>query len=142
MVKHFSSAGFLLFLLLFIGCGGQKVSTVDNRGETAIAEQRELIAEHIKDPKKQAKLMRVVDEVENESRLFFAYYKDHIIKVKELSSIRDASRDDFNKMALGFNTKYEGYLKMLVAKREEMRILTNEDEWKNIMNRETAFIPM
>lgn len=141
MVSHFFSSGLVLILLFLSGCGGQKVSTVEDEGKNAITEQKDLIREHIADAEKQAKLLKVIDEVNIESGIYFAFYERHIEKVAGLAKNHHATREEFQTVLDDFNMHYERYLLMLVRKREEMRLLTTEEEWTKIMNRETSFIP-
>ena len=142
MVSHLFSAGLLLILLFLSGCGGQKVSTSEDSGQNVVAEQKELIREHITDSEKQSKLLKIVDEIEIESGKFFTYYETHIEKVSELSLKHQASRDEFQQLIDDYNRHYEKYLLLLVNKREEMRLLTSEEDWKKIMDRETSFVPI
>lgn len=135
------TAGSLLVLVFMFACGSQKLATTDDSGQETVTEQRELIQNNIKDPQKQAKLLQIVDEVGQESEKFFIYYQKHNKKTARLNKDYKASRKDFEKVIADFNQQYEAYLRMLILKRSDMRELTTKDEWTQIMDRESTFIP-
>ena len=141
MTKKILITGFAASLVFLFSCSSQKLATIEDRGQKVVAEQRELIQNNISDPEKQAKLMQIVDQIEKEAGKFFNYYQEHNKIVARLNKDYKASRQDFDKVINNFNQQYEVYLRMLVRKREEMRLITNPDEWTKIMDRETSFIP-
>ena len=141
MTKKILITGFAASLVFLFSCSSQKLATREDRGQKVVAEQRELIQNNISDPERQAKLMQIVDQIEKEAGKFFNYYQEHNKIVARLNKDYKASRQDFDRVINNFNQQYEVYLRMLVRKREEMRLITNPDEWTKIMDRETSFIP-
>ena len=140
MTKKILITGFAASLVFLFSCSSQKLATIEDRGQKVVAEQRELIQNNISDPEKQAKLMQIVDQIEKEAGKFFNYYQEHNKIVARLNKDYKASRQDFDKVINNFNQQYEVYLRMLVRKREEMRLISSPDEWTKIMDRETSFI--
>lgn len=141
MTNKILQTGLMALLVLLFSCSSQKLATTDDSGQETVTEQRELIQNNIKDPQKQAKLLQIVDDVEKQSQIFFNYYEKHIKKVTQLNKEYKTSREDFEKVIADFNQQYEVYLRMLIRKRTEMRKLTNKDEWTEIMDRESSFVP-
>ena len=141
MTKKILITGFAASLVFLFSCSSQKLATREDRGQKVVAEQRELIQNNISDPERQAKLMQIVDQIEKEAGKFFNYYQEHNKIVARLNKDYKASRQDFDKVINNFNQQYEVYLRMLVRKREEMRLMTSPDEWTKIMDRETSIIP-
>jgi hypothetical protein len=143
MFRLFFITGFVLLQIFFSGCNSQKVSTLEDDGtKNVISEQRQLIRENISDPDRQAKLLGIVEDVEKESAQFFTFYEEQIRHVKVLAVNQKTIREEFQKRLDEINDNYEKYLRMLVAKREEMRLMTSADEWDIIMNRKTSFLPL
>ena len=132
---------FIVGLMLLLSCSNQNLTTKEDKGQTVIVELRELIKTEIKDPKRQAQILQIIDGVEIESQKFFKFYQDHDKKISQLHIAYETSRDDFEKVIDEFNKKYDAYLKMLIRKRSEMRQLTSIEEWEIIMDRESTFIP-
>jgi len=141
MTNKIFIAGLISVLVFLLSCSSQKLATKEDSGQKVVAEQRELIQDNIKDPEKQAKLLRIVDEVEKESQIFFKFYQEHDKRIAQLNKNFEASRQDFEGLSDDFNNQYEIYLRMLIRKRSEMRELTSKDEWTKIMDRESTFIP-
>ena len=131
----------LVITLLFFSCGSQKLSKVDESGRKVIAEQKKLIQANINDPEKKTKLLQIIGEIDNESKEFYKYYLEHNNKIAQLNITFETSRQDFEKVIDDFNKRYEIYLRMLIRRRNEMRLLTSNDEWIKIMKREYSFIP-
>jgi hypothetical protein len=131
----------LVITLLFFSCGSQKLSKVDEGGRKVIAEQKKLIQANINDPEKKTKLLQIIGEIDNESKEFYKYYLEHNNKIAQLNITFETSRQDFEKVIDDFNKRYEIYLRMLIRRRNEMRLLTSNDEWIKIMEREYSFIP-
>ena len=141
MTNKILQSGLITILVILFSCSSQKLATTDDRGQETVTEQRELIQNNIKDPQKQAKLLQIVDDVEKQSLIFFNYYEKHIKKVSQLNKEYKTSREDFEKVIADFNQQYEVYLRMLILKRSDMRELTTKDEWTQIMDRESSFVP-
>ena len=141
MVAKIFRIGLISGLVLLYACSSRDLATLDNRGQEALAEQKELIRNHIQDPEKQKLLLQVVSEIEQESIEFFNYYQDHNRKLTELNRNYASTLPDFEQMFADFNRKYDAYLRMLIHKRAEMQKLTSPDEWSNIMDRKSSFIP-
>jgi len=131
----------LVITLLFFSCGSQKLSKVDESGRKVIAEQKKLIQANINDPEKKTKLLQIIGEIDNESKEFYKYYLEHNNKIAQLNITFETSRQDFEKVIDDFNKRYEIYLRMLIRRRNDMRLLTSNDEWIKIMEREYSFIP-
>ena len=132
---------FIVGLMLLLSCSNQNLTTKEDKGQTVIVELRELIKTEIKDPKRQAQILQIIDGVEIESQKFFKFYQEHDNRIARLNSNYETSREDLEKVINEFNKKYDAYLKMLIRKRGEMRQLTSRDEWVIIMDRESTFIP-
>ncbi|MBW2492166.1 MAG: hypothetical protein JRE65_13575 [Deltaproteobacteria bacterium] len=131
----------LVITLLFFSCGSQKLSKVDEGRRKVIAEQKKLIQANINDPEKKTKLLQIIGEIDNESKEFYKYYLEHNNKIAQLNITFETSRQDFEKVIDDFNKRYEIYLRMLIRRRNDMRLLTSNDEWIKIMEREYSFIP-
>jgi len=141
MNKNIFLTVLLASILFLFACGGKNLATTEDDGQEVIAEQKELIQKNIKDPGTRARLLQMTSEIEKQSRKFFHFYKEHNEKVARLNKIYTASRQDFEKLNDEFNRQYEDYLRVLVGKRSQMRLLTSEDEWRSIMDRSSSFIP-
>ena len=128
-------------LVFLYACSSQDLAVIDDRGQEALAEQKELIRKHIQDPEKQKQLLQVVSEVEQESSKFFTYYQAHHLRLTEVNRDYASQQQDFEQLFTDFNRKYDAYLRMLIHKRAEMQKLTSRDEWSNIMDRKSSFIP-
>jgi hypothetical protein len=142
MKKIIGSTGLLLIVILFINsCSSQKLSKVDAKEIRAVSELKEQINKYITADEKRASLLKIADEIEQETRSFFTFYQEHNQRLSQVNTNYKATRQDFDKLIDEFNGKYENYLRMLLLKRGNMRELTNDDEWKKIMEREYSFIP-
>ena len=128
-------------LVFLYACSSQDLAVIDDRGQEALDEQKELIRDHIQDPEKQKQLLQVVSEIEQESIEFFNYYQDHNRKLTKLNRNYASTLPDFEQMFADFNRNYDAYLRMLIHKRAEMQKLTSRDEWSNIMDRKSSYIP-
>jgi len=128
-------------LVFLYACSSRDLAMVDDRGQEALAEQKELIRTHIQDPDKQKKLLQVVSGIEQESIGFFNYYQDHNRQLTEHNRKVASAIPDFERLFSDFNRKYDAYLRMLIQKRAEMQKLTSRDEWSRIMARKSSFIP-
>jgi len=135
------ATGLVTVLVFIFSCGSQKLINKEDSGQKVVAEQRALIKDNINDPDKQMQLLQIVDEIEKELELFFNFYHEHNQRIAQLNKNYTASRQDFEKVIDEFNTLYSNYLRMLIRKRREMRMLTSGDEWTKIMARESTFIP-
>jgi len=132
---------FIAVLMLIFSCSNQNLATKEDSGHKVIIELQELVHDEIKDPERQTKILQIIDSLENESQKFFKFYQKHDNKITQLNSTYETSRRDLEKVNDEFNKKYDTYLKMLIQKRTEMRQLTNREEWKKIMDRESTFLP-
>jgi len=141
MTNKIFITGLVTVVVFLFSCSSQKLATTDDSGQETVTEQRELIQNNIKDPQKQANLLQIVDDVEKGSIKYFNYYEDHNKKIARLNKDYKTSRQDFERVLNDFNEQYEIYLRMLIRKRSEMRLLTSKDEWTKIMDRESTFIP-
>jgi len=141
MASNIFQTGLITILVFLFSCGSQKLSTKKEGGQKVVTEQRKSIQDNISDPEKQAKLLQIIDDVEKGSTKFFNYYQEHNEIIARLNKDYKASRQDFEAVLNDFNKQYETYLRMLIRKRGEMRLLTSKDEWTKIMDRESTFIP-
>ena len=128
-------------LIFLFACSSQKRATVDDRGQEVVEEQRELIQKNVQNSDKQVQLLQILDEIEQESQDFFKYYGEYNRKIVRLNQNYNSSRQEFDQGIGDFNQQYERYLRMLIKKRFEMRKLTTRDEWAQIMDRKSSFIP-
>lgn len=141
-MRNLSFLAGLTILAILFGCAGQKADSQEDDGKKALAKQKEMIQKHITDPEKQLKLLKIIDEFDIESAKFYSYYEKHINTFEELTANRKTSKEEFQQTIDEFNVQYENYLKTMVNKREEMRLLTNEDEWKKIMALKVSYLPI
>ena len=141
MNKNIFLTVLLTSILFLFACGGKNLATLEDGGQGVITEQKELIQKNIKDPGKRTRLLQITSEIEKQSGDFFKFYEDHNKQIARLNKSYTASRQDFEMLNDEFNRQYEDYLRVLVGKRSEMRLLTSEDEWRSIMDRSSSFIP-
>ena len=141
MKNILGKAGTLGIIFIFAACSGQKLSNVNENEIKVLSELRENIKKHINDDENRKALLKITDEIEQETQKFFSFYQKHNQKLAEVNRNYKATQDDFDLITNTFNTNYENYLKTLIRKRSEMRELTSTEDWKKIMEREYSFIP-
>ena len=141
MLNKIFQTGLVILLMFLFACSSQKLATVDGRGQEVVEEQRELIQKNVQNSDKQVQLLQILDEIEQESQDFFKYYGEYNRKIVRLNQNYNSSRQEFDQGIGDFNQQYERYLRMLIKKRFEMRKLTTRDEWAQIMDRKSSFIP-
>ena len=105
-----------------------------------MAEQRTLIEKYISDPGKQAQLTAIVNEAEALLQGFTRENSQHQQHIQELTANYNATKEDFENAVADFNTKFEPFLKNMVAKRMALKELTTPEEWQMISQRKKSFV--
>lgn len=128
------SVSLILFLslLLLNGCSKKHAKSDPYMGETALDEQKSLIAKNISDPIKQKQLFKIVADYEMMLKEFDERQARHYKNMKVLTADYNANQEDFENLIGDFNTDYEVLLNNLVSRRMEMKGLVTPEEWKTI----------
>jgi len=103
--------------------------------------QQKLIQDNIKDSARQTELMQIVIDLDKEVNKFAQYYAEHRKIATQLIRTQQISRQEIESELADINNHYEAFLKILLQKRKEMRSLTSEEEWINIMAWDNTYIP-
>lgn len=129
------------FLIFLLSCSSQKMVESKDDISDLVETHQKLIQNNIKDPAIQTELLQIVNDLDNEANKFAQYYAEHRKIATQLIRTQQITRQEIESELTDINNHYETFLKILLQKRKEMRSLTSEEEWINIMAWENTYIP-